>query len=85
MFLQSIVMNGVYSAIPYTVLAVLVIVSGLATDCLRNICLSTTTVRKIFTSAGTLYCVCVSVCVCVCVCEYGFEDIRSVSHTLCVI
>ncbi|XP_064383500.1 sialin-like [Halichondria panicea] len=50
----SIVMGGVYSAIPYMVLAVLVIASGLATDFLRSICLSTTTVRKIFTSASFL-------------------------------
>ena len=51
--MQSIVMGGVYSAIPYVVLAVLVVASGLATDFLRSICLSTTTVRKIFTSACT--------------------------------
>lgn len=55
----SIVLNGVYSAIPYSLLALLVIFSGFLADFMRMHCLSTTIVRKIMTtiafSSGSIF------------------------------
>lgn len=55
----SIVLNGIFSAIPYTLLAILVPTSGIIADLLRKDILSTGTVRKIMTtiafSAGAVF------------------------------
>ncbi len=49
---QSIVLAGIYSSIPYMLLALLVPLSGLIADVLRAKVLSTGTVRKIMTTIG---------------------------------
>ena len=45
-------MSGLFSMIPYILLAILVPISGLLADILRATLLSTTLVRKVFTSVG---------------------------------
>ena len=50
--MQSIVLTGLYSAIPYLLLAILVPISGAIADLLRIKILSTGTVRKIMTTIG---------------------------------
>lgn len=50
---QSIVLSGIYSAIPYILLASLIPSGGLVADLLRKV-ISTTIVRKIMTSTGKL-------------------------------
>ena len=52
LFFQSIVLAGLYSAIPYALLATMVAISGQVADFLRAKCLSTTVVRKIMTITG---------------------------------
>ncbi len=47
-------MAGVFSAIPYILLALLVVVSGQLADFMRKY-ISTTIVRKIMTTAGELF------------------------------
>lgn len=50
--LQSVVLAGVYSAIPYLLLALLVPIGGFLADIMRKDCISTTIVRKIMTFLG---------------------------------
>ena len=50
--LQSIVMNGVYSSLPFLLLAVVVLIAGPLADFLRAKWLSTVFVRKLMTSLG---------------------------------
>ena len=51
---QPIVLNGVYSAIPYFFLAVFTILAGPLADYMRNHWFSTTFTRKLFTDIGLL-------------------------------
>ena len=51
---QPIVLNGVYSAIPYFFLAVFTILAGPLADYMKNHWFSTTFTRKLFTDIGLL-------------------------------
>ena len=53
---QPIVMNGVYSAIPYTLLFVVVMLTGPVSDYIRSHWLSRTVSGKIFAFAGYITC-----------------------------
>ena len=46
-------MDGVFSAIPYTLLALMVVVSGQLADIMRKY-ISTTVVRKVMVTVGML-------------------------------
>ena len=71
---QGIVMNGVYSAIPYFFLTVTVLSAGQLADFLRARWLSTVAVRKGFTAISECFVLpFMCVCVCVCVCEREIE------------
>ena len=52
---QSIVLNGIFSAIPYTLLFIVVILGGQVADWMRKRLFPTVVVRKAFTAAGKEY------------------------------
>ena len=48
-FLQGLIENGVYSAIPFLACSLVALTNGLVADFMRAKCFSTTAVRKMFT------------------------------------
>lgn len=50
--LQNLIMNGIFSAIPYVAYLIIIVASGPLADFLRKKQVSTVIIRKLFTCTG---------------------------------